>query len=150
MAVTFAFLQSAGTSPCSRLLLKIIVNRGAISSASSFRILAGMESGPLALFGLTFRNNFVTPSSDIWSSFIGGKGSPTGSGILETSSWVYTDTYCRPRMSTLSLALEKSLPFSLRGEIPVLSFLVFLMKLQNHFCFGVFPSSSPTSIRLSI
>ena len=67
MAVTFAFLQSVGTSPCSRLLLKIMVNRGAISSASSFRILAGMESGPFALFGFTFRCSFVTPSTDIWS-----------------------------------------------------------------------------------
>ena len=68
--------------------------------------------------------------------------------MFETSSLVYTDSYCRPSMSALSLAPEKSLPFSLSGEIPVLSFLVFLMKLQNRFCFGVFPSSS-TSIKLS-
>ena len=45
--------------------------------------------------------------------------------MFETSSWVYTDSYCRPSMSALSLAPEKSLPFSLRAvPVPVLGGMV--------------------------
>ena len=48
-------------------------SRGAtVSSASSFNKLAGMESGPHALLGLIFCSRFLTPSSEISKSGIGG------------------------------------------------------------------------------
>ena len=44
MAVTFAERQSTGTSPSTKVLLKISVRIGADSSAKSFKIRAGIMS----------------------------------------------------------------------------------------------------------
>ena len=46
-------------------------------------------------------------------------GQKTDSSKVVSVIGIYKDSYCRPRMSALSLAPEKHLPFSLRGEIPV-------------------------------
>jgi hypothetical protein len=47
--MTFACLQSFGTSPSWMDLLKMLVNNGLNSGANSFRILAEIPSGPVAL-----------------------------------------------------------------------------------------------------
>ena len=62
MAVKFAELQSMGTSPSTKVLRKVSVRIGANSSAKSFRIRAGIMSGPDALLGLIFLSSFRTPS----------------------------------------------------------------------------------------
>ncbi|KAH3699231.1 hypothetical protein DPMN_074187 [Dreissena polymorpha] len=55
-------------------------------------------------------------------------------------------------MLALSSGSLYSLPFSLKGATPELSFLVDLMKFQNLFClFGCWSCSwSPTSMRFSM
>ena len=45
---------------------------GEISAASSFMILAGSISGPVALLGFSFCNNFRTPSAVTLMSGIAG------------------------------------------------------------------------------
>ena len=81
MAETFADCQSSGTVPESRDFWKIAVSDGDISSASYLRILAGIMSGPQALFGFILLNSLATPSFITMMSGIGGQGSPLGCGI---------------------------------------------------------------------
>ena len=131
--MTLAFLQSSGTSPCVKLLLNMAVSRGAISSANSFSNRAGMVSGPLALLGLTFFSSLRTPSSETVMESIVGYGSPGGSGISMVSSCVKVDSYCLPRMSALSFEAEKSLPFSLSGEIPDRLYYVSVFCFLNYY-----------------
>ena len=76
MAETIADRQSQWTS--GRLPS---VHDGNISSASSLRILAGIMSGPQALFGLIFLKSFATPSSVTMMSGIVEHGSHLGCGI---------------------------------------------------------------------
>ena len=45
-----------------------------------FKILAGIISGPVALFSFSFCNSFKTPSVVTWMSGIVGDGSPSGNG----------------------------------------------------------------------
>jgi hypothetical protein len=47
--MAFAFLQSFGSLPSWMDLLKMLVNNGLNSGANSFRILAEISSGPVAL-----------------------------------------------------------------------------------------------------
>ena len=81
MAETFADRQSSGTMPESRDFWKIAVSDEDISSANSLRILAGIMSGPQALFGFILLNSFATLSSGTMMSGIGEQGSPLGCGI---------------------------------------------------------------------
>ena len=73
------------------------------SSASSFSILAGNRSGPDAFPGFSFRCSFVIPSLVTCMSFIDGKGLPSGTGMLVSSSLVYADSYCLFNMLACSL-----------------------------------------------
>ena len=59
--------------------------------ASSFKILAGNMSGPVALLGFSFCKSLVTPSTVTLMSGIGGNGVPSGVGILRLSSLVHVD-----------------------------------------------------------
>ena len=81
MAERFVDRQSSGTVPELRDFWKIAVSDGDISSASSLRILAGIMSGPQALFGFILLNSFATPSSVTMMSGIGEQGSPLGCGL---------------------------------------------------------------------
>ena len=82
MAVIFAERQSTGTSPSAKVLRKISVKIGANSSAKSYRIRAGIMSGPDALLGLIFLSSLRTPSLLISMSGIGGYGCPSGCGMF--------------------------------------------------------------------
>ena len=62
-AVTLAYFQSLCTSPSSIVFLKINVMNGVNSDDRSFKIHDVIKSGPQALFGFVFCNNFLTPSS---------------------------------------------------------------------------------------
>ena len=66
---------------------------GVMSSASSLRILAGIMSGPQALFGLILLKSFATPSSVTMMAGIGEQSSLLGCGKLEVSSRVKVDSY---------------------------------------------------------
>ena len=59
----------------------------------SFSTLAGNRSGPQAFPGLSFCNNFCTPSHVTLISGIDGKGVPSGVGMLLLSSFVQVDSY---------------------------------------------------------
>ena len=107
-----------------------------MSWASFFRILAGNRSGPQALAGLSFSNSLTTPCSVTVISPMDGKGVPSGIGMSSLSSFVHVDSYWRFKMSALSFGSSCSLPFSLRGAMPLLSLRSDLMKLKGRFCFG--------------
>ena len=64
-----AFNQSEGGVPEFIDFWNMIVRMGAILEAISFRILAGMLSGPWALFGFNSLSNFSMPLTVVW---IGG------------------------------------------------------------------------------
>ena len=80
MAVTFACRQSSGTVPSWSDLVKMMVKIGASSEAQSFKMRAGILSGPVAFLGLVFCKSFRTPSSSMWISSMSGKGVPDGLG----------------------------------------------------------------------
>ena len=107
-----------------------------MSWASSFRILAGSRLGPQALAGLSFSNSLTTPCSVTLRSPIDGKGVPSGIRMSSLSSFVPVDSYWRFKMSAFSFGSSCSLPFSLRGTMPLLSLLSDFMKLKSRFCFG--------------
>ena len=92
-----------------------------ISAASSFMILAGSISGPVALLVFSFCNNLRTPSVVTLMSGIAGNGVPSCVGMLLQSSLVHVDSYFLFRMSALSFASAWSLPFSFQGAIPLVS-----------------------------
>ena len=122
---------------------KITVSDGDISSARSLvRILAGIMSGPQALFGLIYLMGFATPSSVTIMLGIGWQGSPLGFGMLEVSSRVNVDSYCLFGILALSFGSNCIFLFSLRDVTPQLSFLVDFMNDQNLFCFPGFRSFS--------
>ena len=54
--------QESGSLPVSSDFWKIICRAGANSLAASWRILAGISSGPVALFGFRPCNSLATPS----------------------------------------------------------------------------------------
>ena len=103
MALTLADFQSFGISPVVKLLWNIAVRNGASLAANSFKMRAGMRSGPLALFGLSFFSSLATPCCVTMMSGISGYSFPSGDGMEPLSSFVNTDWYCRFRMSALSL-----------------------------------------------
>ena len=114
----------------------MMAKSGEISAASSFMILAGSISGPGALLGFSFCNNFRTPSAVTLMSGIAGNLVLLGVGMLLQSSLVHVDSYCLFRMSALSFASAWSLPFSFKGAIPLASLRRDLMIDQNLFCLG--------------
>ena len=95
---------------------------GAISFDSSFNSLAGIMSGPDALFTFSFCSSFKTPSVVTWMSGMVGDGSPSGCGISDLSSSVNCDWYCLLNMLALSTGSLRSFPWSLKGATPELSF----------------------------
>ena len=109
---------------------------GEISAASSFMILAVSISGPVALLGFSFCNNFRTPSAVTLMSGIAGYVVLLGVGMLLQSSLVHVGSYCLFRMSALSFASAWSLPFSFKGAIPLVSLRRDLKNDQNLFCLG--------------
>jgi hypothetical protein len=60
-----AYNQSLGSLPCSKDVWNKKVIVGVSSSASSFKYLAYMLSGPVALWGVMFLSNLYTPFSVI-------------------------------------------------------------------------------------
>ena len=56
------------------------VKIGAMSVAKSFRMRAGIESGPVAFLGFILKSNFRTPSSVTCMASMSGKGVPEGLG----------------------------------------------------------------------
>ena len=65
--------QESGSLPVSSDFLKIICRAGANSLAASWRILAGISSGPVALFGFRLCNSLATPSVVMMMSDIGAR-----------------------------------------------------------------------------
>ena len=87
-----AFNQSEGGVPEFIDFWNIIVGMGAVLEAISFRILAGMMSGPRALCGINAFRNFSMPLTVIWIGGICGDRFWLGSwGRLVRVSLVYTD-----------------------------------------------------------
>ena len=72
MGETFARSQDEGISPVSKDFWKIIDKAGAISSAATLRIRAGIPSGPVALCGLRSESNLVTPETETVMLGMGG------------------------------------------------------------------------------
>ena len=64
--------QESGSLPVSSDFWKIICRAGANSLAVSLRILAGISSGHVALFGFSPCNSLATPSVVMMMSRIGG------------------------------------------------------------------------------
>ena len=64
--------QESGSLPVSSDFWKIICRAGANSFAASWRILAGISSGHVALFGFRPCNSLATPSVVMMMSDIGG------------------------------------------------------------------------------
>ena len=119
-----------------KLSWKVVVRNGAISTASSFSIPAGMRSGPDALLGLSLCCGFATPFLLTLISGIAGYGTPPDVGMSPVSPLVHVDSYCLSRMSALSFGSACSLPLSLRGATPLVFLRSDLMKDQNLFCVG--------------
>ena len=74
----------------------------AISFDSSFKSLAGIMSGPDALFTFSFCSCFKTPSVVTCMPGMVGDGSPSGCGISDLSSSVNCDWYYLFNMLALS------------------------------------------------
>ena len=75
----------------SKLFWEIMARSGEISAASSFMILAGSISGPVALLGFSFCSNLRTTSAVTLMSGIVGNGVPSGVGMSLQSSLVHVD-----------------------------------------------------------
>ena len=82
----FAVHQSWGRVPDPRELLKSNVRHFDKGFAAAFRILAGIWSGPDALFTFRFSSNFRTPSSVTVISVMVGNSGSSGSGMLSSVS----------------------------------------------------------------
>ena len=124
MGATLACLLSEGTHPSASDFLKIMQRGSASTSASSFRILGLMLSGPSALFGLSVRRSFSTPSLEISMSGMGG-ALCWGDVGLKSDSWVNTDWNCAFKGFCFLLRFtgESSIHFN-RGHSTVICFLV--------------------------
>ena len=111
--------QSLGSLPCSKDVWNRKVIAGVSSSASSFKYLACMLSGPVALCGLMFLSNLYTPFSVIVMFCIAEYGDGPLCGMFVWSSCVYTDLNCAFSISALSFASLCRYPWlSLNGDIP--------------------------------
>ena len=64
--------QAIGSLPVSSDFWKIICRAGGNSLAASWIILAGISSGPVALFGFRPCNSLATPSVVMMMSYFGG------------------------------------------------------------------------------
>ena len=109
------------------------VSTGAISAAWSFRSLAGIASGPVALWGLTASMSFLTP---VPHTVISGKTLyllVPRFGILLLPPFVKTDENWVLNISALVWLSLWTKPFFLSGATPLLSFFLLLTKDQNFF-----------------
>ena len=113
-----ACLQSEGTHPFGSDFLKTMQRGSARTSANSFRILGLMLSGPAALFGLSFRRSFSTPSLEISKSGMGG-ALCWGDVGLKSDSRVNTDWNCVFKASAFCFGSLASLPSTLIGATPL-------------------------------
>ena len=107
---------------------------GAISLANSFKILGGIPSGPVALFGLRFCKSFsihAIPLVETVILGIGGNLLGWGSGIESMSSVVNTDLNCLFRISAFLIFSDINTPWSFKAGIPVESFFNFFTKDQK-------------------
>ena len=102
-------------------LSKNVARMGAISSAHSFNNLAGMWSGPEALFASSFRRNSLTPSELMLIGVMSGVGSPFILGRLVRSSWVHTEWKYLLKISAFSLLSWIVALLWFKGGIPVWS-----------------------------
>ncbi|KAH3829611.1 hypothetical protein DPMN_102838 [Dreissena polymorpha] len=64
---------------------------------------AGIKSGPAAFCTFSFLRRARIPSVVMFMSGMIGDGSPSGVGMLELSSLVNTEWYCRFRMLAFSV-----------------------------------------------
>ena len=76
------------------------------SEAASYRILAGIKSGPLALLILIFRSRFLMSSTENFVSGTHLQGDGGISGKLLRSSSIKTLSYCSRKASALALSEE--------------------------------------------
>ena len=75
---------------------------GAWSAASSFRSIAGIPSGPVALWGLMASSNVLTPATDTVICGNSLYGLTPRLGALLAFPMVKTDENCILRMSALA------------------------------------------------
>ena len=132
MGATRACRQSEGISDWLSGAWNSKDRAGASSTAVSFKNLAGILSGPEALFGLTFLSSLVIPSVEMTiSSIMGDLEGPkfgTESNIGEN-----TLENCLLRASAFSFGVVRCLPSDVSVDAPLLSVLVFLMNLKRVF-----------------
>ena len=124
-----ALSQSIGNTSESRDSWKIALSPGESCSAQPLRILLGMASGPLAFEVLRFFSSFVTPLVSIMM-FLSGCCMvllSTSGRVSFTCSLVKTDWNCFSRMFAFCRLSLVSVPFSLRGDTPLLSCFLALM-----------------------
>ena len=108
---------------------------GVSSSASSFKYLAWMLSGPVALWGLMFLSNLYTPFSVIVMFCIAEYGDGPLCGMFVWSSCVYTDLNWAFSISTISFASLCRYPLlSLNGDIPDASCFLLLIYCTIVYC----------------
>ena len=87
MGTTSASLQSAGISPWSKDSWNSIARAGAYSSAAAFRMKAGIESGPVALYVLRFFKSLCTRfQSTLISTMLGVELVPLSGMLVRSSS----------------------------------------------------------------
>ena len=89
----FAFVQSVGTVPVSYDCWNITLNTGAISLATSLRILVGSKSGLLAFDGVKSERNFSIPLEVNSKSDMGLSGLPSMFCKFPVGSLVKADVY---------------------------------------------------------
>ena len=114
--------QSLDSIPCSKDVWNRKVIAGVSSSASSFKYLACMFSGPVALWGLMFLSNLYTPFSVIVIFCIAEYGAGPLCGMFVWSSCVYTDLNVR-------LVFLRCLLFHCVGILGCLLMGIYLMHL---------------------
>ena len=84
--------QESGSLPVSSDFWKIICRAGANSLAASWRILAGISSGPVALFGFRPCISLATHSVVMMIIYIGGMFDLGSCGKCVLIKWMYTHT----------------------------------------------------------
>ena len=147
----FACFQSAGTDPVSIDCWKMKHKNGAIADAASLRTRIGIKSGPVALDGLIFCSNLVTPSISIVTFGMSGISLWPRDGNVGFSS-VKTLMHCLLRISAFCFASVIFFPSDLRMGIPEVSLRLALMYCQKPLVmrglvFSLMTSSSPMSRR---
>ena len=109
------------------------------SSATVFRSLGEIPSGPQALLGSKFRSSFFTPSSvmlmflqSVYSGRSGfGRQRSLNSSAVTVSLGLNREQNGVLRNRACFLGSAMSFPVSLSGETPIPSVLLALMKHQN-------------------